>query len=164
MGKSPNGFTIIEIVVALVVVGILMGATATQLNRFRATAYQTAANNMALSIQQAVNMKYSSIFQVLASSPAARCTREDSMCAGAYDGALIMLTQPDSTGKGMDICGLQFYGNNAPFAQGAELGGGWRISADKVPYMGGPVDLTGPDGKPYTAEVRMLTAAEMCGS
>lgn len=152
------GFTIIEIVVSLVVLGILMGAMAGMLNSFRATSYQTAANNIALSMQQAVNMKFASVFQALSAQPSASCIKADTMCIEAYVGAVVLLTLPD----GVEICGVNFAGSTPPFARGVEVGGGWVISGDKEPFMGAPLHLTGPDGRQYTSEIPLLEGEAFC--
>ncbi len=170
MKKSQQGFTIIEIVVALVVLGILMGAAATQLNRFRATSYQTAANNIAMSMQQAVNIKYASISQALSASgvQASACgATPNAFCTAAYNGAISLLSNTARTA--IQICGMQFQPavpsgtavTNGPFAINADLGGGWRVDTTPI-AAGAGARLVGPDGRPYTAEVPILAAATFC--
>lgn len=159
MKKSQQGFTIIEIVVALVVLGILMGAAATQLNRFRATSYQTAANNIAMSMQQAVNMKYASISQAVSASgaPVGTCTATgaNAFCVDAYNAAVSLLA-----GTAATSCGVAFTApTNPPFAATAALGGGWTLT--NAIAVGGVV-MSGPDGNPYTSEVPITSAANFC--
>ncbi len=178
MKKAQQGFTIIEIVVALVVLGILMGAAATQLNRFRATSYQTAANNIALSMQQAINMKYASISQALSAGgitiadckgSATGTTPANLFCASAYEGAINLLS---STGAAkVEICGMEFKAAPAsgagpsthvkgPFASGADLGGGWTMKGTLT--AGSAAALAGPDGNTYNSEVPILATATFC--
>ncbi len=163
MKKSQQGFTIIEIVVALVVLGILMGAAATQLNRFRATSYQTAANNIANSAQQAVNMKYASISQALSSNPGADCGT--TLCTSAYTAAVTLLAGTNvaaicaNTTSGAP--GVAFTApTTAPFAANANLGGGWSLTTAVA--AGAGLAMTGPDTNSYTSEIPIMTAAQFC--
>ncbi len=153
------GFTIVEIVISLVVLGILMAALVGMLNHFRTTSYQTAANNISLSVQQAINMKSASIFQILATHQATNCTRSSTMCEEAYDGAVILLTMPD----GAEICGVEFASvNPPPLALGAQLSAGWVIAGQKLPFMGESMQLTGPDGYTYTSEIPLMESTHFC--
>lgn len=170
MKKAQQGFTIIEIVVALVVLGILMGAAATQLNRFRATSYQTAANNIAMSMQQAINMKYASISQALSASGAkiSDCSGTDAniFCVDAYNGAISLLSSTATTA--IEVCGMEFKPASTasslvtgPFASGKDMGGGWKMGTTAI-TAGSGSSLVGPDGQTYTAEVPILFAANFC--
>ncbi len=161
MKKLQQGFTIVEIVVALVVLGILMGAMVMQLNRFRTTAYQTAANNIALSTQQAINMKYASIAQVMSTSAnLGSCT--PSPCQAAYTAAFFLLRSTEA-GSTYTTCGLTFnIAEPGPFRASANLGGGWSINGAATILPGAPMPLIGPDTVNYRSEIPLLSAAAFC--
>ncbi len=175
MKKAQQGFTIIEIVVALVVLGVLMGAAATQLNRFRETSYQTAANNIVASMQQAINMKYASLSQALSASGNTGC---NNFCEDVYRGAIQIMGNGTAT-----ICGDSFTMTNAPFvtttgqnASTADLGGGWKLAGPLSSFItnddgtssgvtgGITITLTGPNGRDYPSEIPLLSPANFCGT
>lgn len=185
--KRQQGFTIIEIVVSLVVVGILMGAIINQLISFRRSAYQTGANNIVQGIQSAVTFKSSALMVAFSANPAAHCMSGDgvmpAMCMEAYRGALwavfhapsetiaLCNGSDDTTSTGGE--GEASFRYPPVYVRGTgefipgNIGAGWNIqnSVDVMvftPDFDGSVRLQAPDGNIYTSEIKLQSFREYC--
>ncbi len=185
--KHQQGFTILEIVVSIVILGILMSAAVNQLMSFRRNAYQTATNNIVLGIQSAVTFKSSALMVAFSANPAAHCMSGDgimpAMCMEAYRGALwAVFHSPDETialCNGSDDTTSTGGAGETPFKYPPVLvrgtgefipgaiGAGWNVqnSVDVMvltPDFDGTLRIQAPDGNIYTSDIKLLSFREYC--
>ncbi len=185
--KQQKGFTILEIAVALIILGLLTGAVVNQLIHFQRYAYQTAANTITQGIQSSVIYRSGSLMIDISSTPSARCESADgkmpAMCMEAYRGALwAVFHTPEETiavCNGSDDTTSTGGIGESPFkfppihVRGTgeytpgNLGAGWKVLnvVDVMVFtqdFDGKMHLQAPDGNIYTSDIKIMSFREYC--